>query len=290
MLLGEVLASQPFLPYIRQSDHAIRPPWHHPERRLLDYLLVYIQDGHCRFEVEGVAYTFLPGEFAFIQPGQLLVLEGIGNTVTPFAHLDIFYHPLREASFPTRAGQTDLREYQHLMQPILNEIEGICIPPKLQPKDPAALATVLLKTIECWLDPHPVRQMEAQALLSELVVTILYDHTDVRFQRMQALPSFNWLPSYLSLHLSEPITVEHLATRARLSVSRFREVFKLTFGMPPHQYLLQLRIGHAKELLRNSHYSVEQIAAYCGFADIQHFSKAFKKAVRLTPSAFRRSP
>lgn len=287
MLLGELLQAQPFLPYLRGGDFACRPPWHFPERRLLDYLLVYFQEGHCLFEVDGVEYHFYPGDFCLAQPGSLKVMRGLTPTVTPYAHLDIFYHPLRAESFATGPGQTDLSEYIHLMQPRLNDLEGISIPVRLAPKDPELFANTLLKTIASWLNPNPLAQMETQMLASQLVVSIIDDHTDLRIHLPEPTPSFRWLPSYLSLHMAESVSVEEMARRASLSVSRFREVFKHNYGMPPHRYLLRLRLKHARELLRNTDYSVEKIAEYCGFSDIHHFSKTFKKEEGATPREYR---
>lgn len=57
--------------------------------------------------------------------------------------------------------------------------------------------------------------------------------------------------------------------------------------MPPHQYLLLLRIQHAKELLLNTRYSIAKIAEYCGFSDIHHFFRAFRQHEDLTPLTFR---
>lgn len=287
MNLNELLQINPFSPYIRECDYAVRPPWYFPERRLLDYLLVYFQEGNCLFEIDGEEYHFSPGDFCFAQPGSLKVMRGLTPTVTPFAHFDMFYNPLREESFPTRAGQTDLKDYLHLIQPCLNDIDGIHIPVRLHPKDPEKFRMTMLRMVESWQNRDPLRQMEAQSLASELIVRIIYDHNGIRFSEMETLPSFNWFPSYLSLHLSESVTVEDMARRANLSVSRFREVFKKTFDMPPHKYLMHIRIQHAKELLINTEYSVEKIAEYCGFADIHHLSKTFKKMVGITPSFFR---
>lgn len=291
MTLDELLERQPFLPYIRESDYAVRSPWYFPERRLLDYLLVYFQEGHCRFEVDGETYDFFPGEFCLAQPNSVKTMRGLTPTVTPFAHLDLFYHPLRAQSFPTRAGQTDLRQYEHLLQPRLNDLHGVHVPVRLKPKQPDRMAGLMLRMIECWRDPSPLQRMKAQTVAAELMIDVLEDH-HVRSEQPFATnaPALQWFPSYLSLHLAEPITVQDMARRANLSVSRFRAVFKQQFGMPPHRYLLELRIRHAKELLRNTGYSAERIAEYCGFADVHHFSKAFKQAVRVSPGIFRKQP
>ncbi|MBW7459838.1 AraC family ligand binding domain-containing protein, partial [Paenibacillus sepulcri] len=104
-------SSPPFVPYIRNSEYAIRRPWDYPERRLLDYLLIYIQEGICQITVDRRVYRFEAGQFCLVQPGSLVVLEGLTDTITPYAHLDVFYNPERERSFATRPGQLDLSAY-----------------------------------------------------------------------------------------------------------------------------------------------------------------------------------
>jgi transcriptional regulator GlxA family with amidase domain len=50
---------------------------------------------------------------------------------------------------------------------------------------------------------------------------------------------------------------------------------------------LRLRIEQAQELLRTTDLPQRDIAEYYGFADIHHFSKAFKRITRLPPGAYR---
>ncbi|WP_171691828.1 helix-turn-helix domain-containing protein [Paenibacillus germinis] len=54
----------------------------------------------------------------------------------------------------------------------------------------------------------------------------------------------------------------------------------------PHQYFLHLRIQHAQELLKQGDYTMEDIAQFCGFSDVPHFSNAFKKITGETPEQF----
>ncbi len=99
--------------------------------------------------------------------------------------------------------------------------------------------------------------------------------------------SLGWVPAYLSYHLGEPLSVADMAARARLSPSRFATVFREDFGLSPHQYFLRLRIEHAQELLRTTDLPQRDIAEYCGFADVHHFSKAFKRITQLSPGDYR---
>lgn len=287
MQLETLLKQHPFVPFIRECDEAIRSPWVFPERRLLDYLLIYFEKGTCEFWIDGETLVFEAGDVCLAQPGSVQVMRGLTDTITPFAHLDLFYNPLREDSFPTRPGQTDLSEYLHLMQPRLNHLEGIQLPYKLKPRHPKLFGESMKKLIQSWHDPHPLRQLEAQTIASELILELLRDNTKLNPQQASHASALGRLPAYLSQHLAVPISVEDMARRVNLSVSRFRTVFREMYGIPPHQFLMNLRLQHAEELLRTSDYTVEVIAEFCGFADIHHFSKAFKNKLGVSPSVHR---
>lgn len=287
MDLFQLLASQPIAPYIREGDMAIREPWRTPERRLLDYLLIYIKEGECKFTVDNTPFFFGPGEFCLIQPGSLNELEGLTRTVTPYLHLDLFFNPIREQSFPTRPGQKDLSGYQDLMQPRLNDIPGFNIPVRLVPSHSIKFRENLLKLVELWKENTTYSRLQTVHLSTELIMAVLLDHYQLKPTQRTAQRELDWVPSYMSNHLQEPLSIQTLAERANLSVSRFSAVFKQQFNLSPHQYLLSLRINHAAELLTKTELSQASIAEYCGFANIHHFSKTFKKTKGLSPGAWR---
>lgn len=285
--LSELLEERPIVPFIRESDYAVRRPWRAPNRRLLDYLLIYIKEGQCLFQVDGTKYLFQSGEFCLIQPGSLVELEGLTSTITPFAHLDLFYHPDRTKSFPTKPGQLDLQEYEHLLQPRLNDIHGIRVPVKLELKNPGRFRDYFMQMVEAWQNREPIQQLKAQHLATELVLIILDEHHSASQLESSPTKALSWFPSYLSNHLSERLTLQGMAKRANLSVSRFSTLFKQQFGSSPHQYFLEMRINHARELLEKTELTLEQIASYCGFANIHHFSKAYKKRMGKSPGKLR---
>ena len=61
------------------------------------------------------------------------------------------------------------------------------------------------------------------------------------------------------------------------------------YGLPPIAFQLRLRLGAARNLLLASDLSCKEIAARVGFADTYTFSKAFKRALGLSPRAFVRA-
>jgi AraC-like DNA-binding protein len=277
----------PVVPYIREADFAIRGPWYTPPRRLLDYLLLYVQEGECQVEVEGEELLLGSGDFCLIQSNTLHSLRGLTETITPYVHLDIFYNPRREEGFPTRGGQVSLRSHSHLIQPRLSDLDWIDVPVRLQPRHPAQFRATLLKMVEEWQNGDLLSRLEANHLAMTLLLSILKQYGRAPTDTSRQSHSLNWVSSYLSFHIGEPLSVADMARRANLSPSRFGVVFRRHFGLSPHQYFLRLRIEHAQELLRTTDLPQRDIAEYCGFADVHHFSKAFKRITRLPPGAFR---
>jgi AraC family transcriptional regulator len=59
--------------------------------------------------------------------------------------------------------------------------------------------------------------------------------------------------------------------------------------MPPHRWLLSLRVGRAKELMLGTNASLAEIAQASGFSDQSHFTRVFAGIARVSPGAWRRS-
>lgn len=281
----------PIVPYIRECEYTgERGAYYFPYRRLLDYLIIYIRKGELHIVADGTNYVAKEGQFFLLQPGTVHDLRGHAPAQTPFAHLDLFYNKQRETSFPTRPGQTDLRRYRHLMQPRLNDFQGIHIPVILQPRQPASYSRLLQHMIGSWLAPSPLRKIAAQGAATQLFYEIIRDHAGSDSLPGERTHELSWIRSYLSFHLAEPLSIADMAQRAHLSPSRFREVFRERFDMPPHQYFIRLRLEHAAELLRTTDYSLIEIAEYCGFTDSSHMANTFRKHYGITPGAYREQP
>ncbi|MDH4570901.1 helix-turn-helix transcriptional regulator [Pseudomonas sp. BN414] len=95
------------------------------------------------------------------------------------------------------------------------------------------------------------------------------------------------LVDYIETRLAEPISLGELATFSALSEYHFARMFRESFGMPPHQYVLARRLERARKLLRETELPLGEIALACGFASASHFSNRFRATVGGTPGAFR---
>ncbi|MDU9403294.1 AraC family transcriptional regulator [Pseudomonas sp. zfem004] len=97
------------------------------------------------------------------------------------------------------------------------------------------------------------------------------------------------LVEYIEANLDQPLTLGELALRCNLSEYHFARMFRASFGLPPHQYLLARRLHRAGELLRLGQLPLGQVALLCGFASASHFSNRFRQALGATPGAYRQA-
>jgi AraC-like DNA-binding protein len=93
---------------------------------------------------------------------------------------------------------------------------------------------------------------------------------------------------YLDAHFDQSLTLDILAGRAKLSVSRLAHRFKEETGATLIEYLTWVRIGHAQRLLAETDKSCQKIADEVGYNNQSYFSRAFRRVVGITPRQFRR--
>jgi AraC-like DNA-binding protein len=92
----------------------------------------------------------------------------------------------------------------------------------------------------------------------------------------------------LDSDLGGTLSLQQIATEFGLSVSHFSRAFRISTGLPPHQWLLRQRVKAAKQLMTVRDLSLAEIAISAGFANQSHFTKVFSAQVGVSPAAWRR--
>lgn len=92
---------------------------------------------------------------------------------------------------------------------------------------------------------------------------------------------------YIDSNFAEKINLDTLAVKACLSKFHFIRCFKILYGTTPHQYLITVRVRHAKQLLQNNK-SIADTCVATGFESVTSFIGLFKKIAGCTPDLYRR--
>ena len=92
----------------------------------------------------------------------------------------------------------------------------------------------------------------------------------------------------LESDLGGKLPLAKIAAEFGLSVSHFSRAFRISTGLPPHQWLLRQRVRAAKQLMTVRDLPLSEIAISAGFANQSHFTRVFSTAVGVSPGVWRR--
>ena len=93
--------------------------------------------------------------------------------------------------------------------------------------------------------------------------------------------------SYLEKNYADvEISNGMLADMCNISEVYFRKLFAETFGKSPKQYIIEMRVNKAKQLLAEGVYKINAIAEKCGFSNPYHFCRTFREKTGKTPGEY----
>lgn len=130
-------------------------------------------------------------------------------------------------------------------------------------------------------------------LMHLIVCRALRLHSNARSSAVaaqHALPPFRLRRAveFIDANLAATIGVADIANASGVSIFHFSRAFREATGRSPYAYLLERRIETAKTILLIEDGPLGDIAARCGFASANQFSRMFKRETGLPPAAFRR--
>ncbi|WP_457328529.1 helix-turn-helix domain-containing protein [Rhizobacter sp. P5_C2] len=140
-----------------------------------------------------------------------------------------------------------------------------------------------------WQDPQA--RLQANALGHEALAALLIAHAT----RGHRTPPRGGLSAHVrrrlvdwaEARLDQPVTIGEMAAMAALSEHHFARMFRTSFGIAPHAWVLWLRIERAKQLLRHSDAPLDEVARQCGLASASHLVNRFRARTGVTPGQYR---
>lgn len=92
--------------------------------------------------------------------------------------------------------------------------------------------------------------------------------------------------AYIREHYAEPISVKMLADHCYMNYTYFSELFKKELGVNVTQYLTEIRMNHAAQLLRERSFLLEKVAQAVGYSNAKSFSQAFRNYFGVSPKKY----
>ncbi len=222
-----------------------------------DCHILLVESGSCTVKYNKQEYTMQKGDFVFYPPNAEQFYSFSGSCLSLWCHFT-----------------------GNAIEEILNEckIDGGVFS-----------CCMYTKVFEIFYDmiKHFHNTSENALANSDLIKLLFYLSPDTDRGNLCNDEKISDVLNYIHTNYMQPITVETLAKMTGYSESRFDRIFKSSVGSTPIQYLNNIRLTYASDLLRATTLSILEISASCGFNDPLYFSRVFKKKFSVSPSKYR---
>ncbi len=143
------------------------------------------------------------------------------------------------------------------------------------------------KILEVSNGERPGYHQFISGMVIHLLAYFLYQGKDRSWKDKDVLNKIDKARLIIRERINRTISPEELAASLNMSYTWFRRMFRQYTGQAPAQYIAQLKIQKAKELLTHSNKSIKEVALELGYESIDYFSTFFRKQTGTTPTQFR---
>ncbi len=257
--------------------------WHWHE----EWELVLVTEGCLRFEMENTNVLIDSGDGIFINSKAMhaVRLSAPGKQVVGRLHSVVFHPRLI-------GGSMDSVYWQELVQPLLNNEATRFL---LLKKDIPWQKDVLDHFHTAWaaiVDEQDDFENFSRYLLSKAIRSIVknadFSVSNLSAQELAKIVRIRTMMEFIELHFMEDLSVDQIAESASVSSSACLRSFHEMLHTTPMQYVIDLRLTKAANLLKTTPRAAKDIAFDCGFSDTSYFTKVFRLKYHATPGQYRK--
>jgi AraC-like DNA-binding protein len=239
-------------------------PRHWNETYVIQVVEQGVNELHCR----GATHRVSASSILFINPQEIHTGSSVGKT--PLAYRSLYPTPELMAEVASQCS---------------DRLTSIPCFSALIVSD-ARLAAMFLKA-------HRVCEAGADALtaqttLLDLLALLIQRHSDKQqplYPLGNEIAAVKRAKEYLTENFNKNISLESLAQIAYLSPFHLLRAFRKAVGLPPHEYLINVRVEHARQFLAQGR-AIADVAFETGFCDQCHLNRHFKRIVGVTPGQY----
>ena len=146
---------------------------------------------------------------------------------------------------------------------------------------------IVQKMYDVWKEKKQGYRYKCMSLLYELLYFLNRQEEKKKIDRLSHDLRIKKAVDYIHGNFrAEQIDVSFLAEMCAVSETYFRKLFKRIYSVSPKQYIINLRLETAVQLLQSQLYSVNEVSEKSGFTDSKYFAKLFKKRYGHTPREY----
>lgn len=254
----------------------------------------YVASGNLLHSINNVRYPLVSGDMFVIPPyvpHQILNPQGGPYEIVELEFLPTEVFGISPDKEQTISGSQAIYDFSYIEPFLVSECN---VRPRLNlsGKSQVHAERLLDDMLQEFENKEDGYQLAMKADLSKLLVlasrTFRKDMQQPESQLFERhREAMSKTISYINEHFAEPLSIEEVSRIALLSQSYFSYLFKTLTGKTFVEYLHDLRVKNAMELLKSTNDLILDICYQCGFNSINHFNRTFKNAVGLSPRQYR---
>lgn len=219
---------------------------------------------------KGIQFTYKPGQFMLLPPHSNVHMDIEVPTKALVLELnnDLVKKVSEKISVDIGANYDSLQEDRFFCNKIDGEF-GKCL---------ERLSTVAAR-------PDKNKEFLLNLYAQELVYHLIQIKGVQQIIKLEQNNPIHKSIQYIHSHLTEPISISLLAYDLNMSEANFSNSFKKIMGITPKEYITNLKLTKAKEMLKNQ--NVTEVAYDLGYDNISHFIALFKTRYGITPKQFK---
>lgn len=249
-----------------KRDQFIHRFFRHPE-----WVMLIIEKGRCRYEINGIASTAGAGDLIIIPPRlkiEQVMLEPMRFHYIAFEWLD-------------DRGSDDSQAFQLILQ------EAPSLKLAISEKSRFLYATEQLRRTAA-ADPVIDKRLAEHFVNDLWLLGRMEQKNKALSLRLQEDSLMEQARETIRQSAFQPMTLKAISAQYFLSSVQFSRRFHAVFGMGPMEYVKGLRLAQARRLLEETEYTIEHIALMCGYESRSYFCRFFAKHMMRAPSEYRR--
>ncbi|MBB3127039.1 AraC-like DNA-binding protein [Paenibacillus rhizosphaerae] len=263
----------------------------HWSRRIYDFQLLFVVRGKIRVTLQDKTVIVENGRILLIPSFLWHTVEVISkpNVLLFGIHFDFFGDLSVWSDSDIIVEEPCDSERTFCTMPVIQNQPLLDLPPE-GIDTPPSIIHLMEEVIAEWNDRKAGYMMACRGMLLQMF-TILARSSEEQsrtgiFQKYEA--SIRRLVHEMEKNCAHPWTLKEMASYLNVHTDYLSRLFKARMGIGPNRYLQTLRHKQAKQLLRETTLSIEEVASVIGYNDMHYFSRIFRKWEGLSPLQFRK--